>query len=73
MEHIQYFPPPFLHAYNTLYLDEDKQEKSKHKSREDQCVELFQKHILLNIALGAMFIEKSSFTNTGKDKVDVKV
>jgi hypothetical protein len=73
IEHIHYLPPQFLQAYNTLYLGQNRNGKSRHNFREDQCVELLQKNEALTVALGAMFIEKSSFSNEGKHQVGVNM
>ncbi|XP_056015495.1 endothelin-converting enzyme 1-like isoform X4 [Ostrea edulis] len=71
VEHIEYFPQQFLQAYNTIYLQEYQKENLKNKSREDQCLGFLQDNRLLFVALSAMFIEKSSFINKGKDKLDI--
>ncbi|XP_048770613.2 endothelin-converting enzyme 1-like [Ostrea edulis] len=73
VKHIGYFPQPFLQAYNTFYLEKYEKERLKNKSREDQCLDLLQENILLGVAFGAIFIEKSSFTNKGKDKINAIV
>ncbi|XP_056015492.1 endothelin-converting enzyme homolog isoform X2 [Ostrea edulis] len=73
VEHIEYFPQQFLQAYNTIYLQEYQKENLKNKSREDQCLGFLQDNRLLFVALSAMFIEKSSFINKGKDKINTIV
>jgi hypothetical protein len=73
MDHIQYFPTQFLRAYNTLYQKGNQNRKLYDASREDQCIKTFMSNQQLVIALGAIFVDKSSsFSNDGKDKVSVK-
>jgi hypothetical protein len=72
MEHIDYFPPQFRQAYYTIFLDEYEKEKLRSKSREDQCVELFQRNEQLNVVLGSMFIEKY-FSNESNSEVYVEI
>jgi hypothetical protein len=73
MRQIRYFPPKFVKAYYMLYRNETQKRELQSASREDWCMDLIRRNPAMNIALSAMFVEKSSVSNDGKAKVHVSV
>jgi hypothetical protein len=73
MNHIQYFPPVFLQAYDKFYVDDKEEQILKNKSRKDYCFYLFHRNGVLAIASYALFIEKSPFSKESRNEVEMKL